>query len=497
MPNFADSLRASIEADARFHLGAQALPGTRRTIGRRRAAATVGYGAGSALAVGAVAVAAATLAGREEPTPASSLLPMSTPEVAVQPTTSYATVDLTDPVIANRQHATDALCGAPAPIPTSSSQGISAEFDIITDGLFTHQTSGEDLHDIGTVVLSGHVEDKLPAYVHQPQAVFVQDGVVVGMGTYDQSVSRHMLSNTWEGTYPLFLYGLPETCGQDEISTPLTAGEYDMYVVSRVTASEVEAAVEAAQSSGVRLPPADLLSVYRPGSYECESLYVGQPLSCDESALPGASIDFEAQTATIPYQTDLFTRELDVTLVSEPITVRVEVDVDPPATQSDVRGEPFTAESAPMCGAQYSHAHGTQLMAFTGQSLADLVPGNTLGLGMWLASPAWTEVTVDMPATARVWLMKEQLVPLEGDVGSASLSQVAGWMDIAVRDAGELTIDRYDGPQRWSARVTDMSWCADQQPESIRAGWFVATHSLTDDAGTRDRTGTVQIVSGE
>lgn len=496
MPHFADSLRASIEADARAHSGAQAPVATRRTIGRRRVAANLGYGAGSALAVGSVAVAAATLMGQDSPTPASSLSPTPT----VEPTTSYATVDLNDPVIANRQHATQALCGAPAPIPTGSTQGMSAEFDIITDGDFAHQGSGEDPHHIGTVVLRGQVEDKLPAYIHQPQAVFVHDGVVVGMGAYHQSVGWHMLSNGWEGTYPLFLYGLPSACGDDILSAPLEAGEYEMYVVSKVTASEVEAAIDAAQRAGVSLPSADMLPVYQPGSYECERLYnrdvMGLPLSCDESAMPGASIDVESQSATIPYESVIYDRDLDVTLVSEPVTVQIEEYVDPHTAQQDSLREPFTGDVAPICGDEYSHPSGTELVSYAPTSLTKVAPGNTLELDLWLTSPRWIEVTVDLPATARVWLMEEHLVPLDGEAGSSVFYEVAGWIDVAA-DELAVTIERYDGPQPWHVKATDVSWCDGEQPESIREGWMVAPLSLTDDAGTRTDTAPVRIVAGE
>ena len=498
MPNFADSLRASIEADARAHLGAQALPGTRRTIGRRRVTATVGYGAGSALAVGAVAVAAATLVGQEEPAPASAPLTSTSPEV--EATVAYATVDLNEPRVGQAWDGRSFHCGSRAPVPTSEAQGFKAEFDYQGDGVFSQGSVDDAGEHTITATVSFGLDEELPTYLYEPQALFVQDGVVVAAAPSAVAREWQMTSNGWDATRFAHFTGIYDSCGEHERPTPLPGGEYQMYIVSKVTASEVEAAIDAAFAANVTLPPAEMLPVYRPGSYDCERPYnsegMGRPLSCDVSVMPGASVDFDSATAQIPYESAAYKRDLDVTLVSAPITVQIDDYESPHAEQRGQLDEPFTAESAPMCGAEYSYAHGSELMAFTGQSLVDLVPGNTLDLGLWLSSPVWTEVTVDMPATARVWLMEEQLTPLEGDVGSAVTYHVAGWMDIAVRDAGPLTIDRYDGPQSSSFKVTDMSWCDGEQPEYIREGWMLAPFSLTDDAGTRDRTGPVQIVSG-
>lgn len=501
MPSFADSLRASIEADARSHLGVQALPGTRRTIGRRRAVATVGYGAGSALAVGAVAVAAASLVGQDEPAPASAPLTSTSP--TVEATVAYATVDLSEPRVGQAWDGRSFHCGTPAPVPTSEAYGFTAHFEYHGDGVISQGDLDEAHEHTVTATVRSTLDEELPAHLHEPQALFVQDGVVVGAAPSAVTREWHQTSKDWDATRFAHFAGIYDSCGEYERPTPLPGGEYQMYIVSKVTASEVEAAIAAAVAANVTLPPAETLPIYRPGSYDCERPYngegMGKPLSCDVSAMPGASIDFDSAIAQIPYESTAYKRDLDVTLVSAPITVHIDDYEAPHADQRDQRdqrGEPFTAESTPMCGAEYSYAHGSELMAFTGQSLADLVPGNTLDLGLWLSSPAWTEITVDMPATARVWLMDGQLVALEGEVGSASVNRVAGWMDIAVRDAGALTIDRYDGPLRWSARVTDVAWCDGEQPESIREGWLLAPFSLTDDAGTRDRTGPVQIMSG-
>ena len=323
MSSFADSLRASIEADARAHSGAQALPGTRRTIGRRRAVATAGYGAGSALAIGSVAVAAATWGGPEEPTPASSLSPLPQAEAGLR----YANVDLTGPLLGQAWDGRALICGEPAPVPTATDQGFTAEFEYTGDGHIRQGDLARTDNHQATVTLSSELDEKLPAHVHNPQAVFVKDGVVAGAFPSAPERQWHMTSYGWQTERQLDYLQIPSSCEQGERAMPLPAGEYDMYIVSKVAASEAAVAFDAAMRAGFLLPPAQMLDTHYPGSEACEHLQhreaIGTPLSCDPTAMPGASIDFDAATATIPYESFTFTRGLDVTLASEPFPVRV------------------------------------------------------------------------------------------------------------------------------------------------------------------------------
>lgn len=492
MPDFSHSLRDAIEADARAHLGAEALPGTRRAIARRRRAAAAGYGAGSALAVGGLAVGGVLLAAREVPPPASAASTSPTP--TSEAPLAYTTIDLTgeDEILSGTSVERE-YCGKPVPEPRSADGDFAATFDMIAEGPL-EQVDSAPTGTVATASVTAALDDKLPAFISDLEGLVVQDGTVVGVLPGNGMRGWRMFADGGEVSASLDWWGFVVSC-DDESDGRLEGGDYELVLSMAVTASEREAALNAVERAGLQLAGGEMVDVLTPGSWECErySDDTGPSfLNCDVTALPGTSIDREAGTITIPYEASTFQREVDARMYSEPIPVTITDYVDGYAQQRAEAGPTLTGGEVPACGSSYGWIEGGEVALDTRTSLGTLEAGDTLEAGVWVAGTAWTEASVSLPSTPRAWLFEGHDVPLD-DTSSLWALRVVGWLDLEAQDGPDVDLTRYDGPQPWPLTVTDVTWCEGVDSPSVEQAAILAEHTVVDDAGTRTSTDPISL----
>lgn len=492
MPDFSDSLRAMVSDDARALAGAAPLTDTRRRIGRRRAAAAAGYGAGSALAIGGLAVAGTVLADRS-PDPAGAASPQ--PSASIEPPVRYATVDLPTQ---DEMFAESPWCGSELPAAQNRDEGLMATTYLYVEaGTELVQSYEADAVSIASVDLAVDpaAADEFPdpgdgdvrAFVEPPQMVLARDGVVVAVIDQGSQTVDARLTDAWTSTQQAVFWGSISPCGSAGLDGPLEPGAYELATITQVTASERDSALYSLRVAGYELPPADALDLFAPGSYDCERMaaFGTVPLSCRLAAVPGASIDAEAGTATIPYDADLYSRDIHATFVSESITVTVSGDPRESETQTPPEAAAtLEAGQVPACGETFGWADSGEVQLNWQADLAEIAPGDTFAPGVWVQGSD-TEATVTLPESARIWLTQGIDVPYGDGISFAFAYQVVGWMDVHAKDGTSVEVNRYDGPEPWQLEVSDVSWCGGE-PTGVSEGWMTAPHAVTDTAGTRE-----------
>ncbi|WP_084104715.1 hypothetical protein [Demequina sp. NBRC 110056] len=493
MRDLGDDLKARIGAHARAGAGAHA-PGTvRRAIRRRRRRSAMGIGAGSALGVGLLAVAAVTTAGSlAEPEEA-----LPSPSVSSTAPIAYATLDLDDPTTLGWYGAPETLgCGEAPPEPRATDGDFAADFDITVDGELSQDSSSGISTALGTAHLTATPTEKQLAFVHQPYALFVRDGVVVGFDGAVGSRDWWPIGTEWSFSPSLEWWNYTVGCESFETSyEPLPAGEYEMYIVARISASESEAAVYDLETHGMQVMGGGSWESMEPGSFECEQ-YADwdsyQPLVCDPGGLPGTTIDRSAGTATVPYDASLYSGDLDITLVSEPVTVTLGERIDHHGT--DGGPGPLEAGEVPACGETYGWFEGGEALLHWSGNLGSIDAGDTIEPGVWVWGDSWAEASVTMPDDGRLWLFAGEDLTTE-DGFTTWVERVVGWADVTSMGDATLDIVRFDGPASWPLSVTDLQWCEgfEEAAERIASSVMVATITITDDMGTRDSEGPLQM----
>lgn len=487
MPDFSHSLRDAIEADARAHLGAEALPGTRRTIARRRRATAAGYGAGSLLAVGGLAVGGVLLASREDPAPASSVSPTPSPSPTGEAPLAYTTIDLTDEAgVLTGSPVENEMCGQPAPEPASQDGEFSADFTFVGDSTLDQGQASTRQGALARATLEASLDGKLPAFTSDLEGLIVRDGVVVGFLPGGGTGGWTMFSDGHEQNASLEWWGSAIPCDR-ETDERLAGGDYELMLTIGVTASEREAALMEVQNARLQLLGGELVEVLEPGAYECDRYQDSQSpgiLNCDVTALPGTSIDREAGTITIPYQASLYVRDVDARMYSEPIPITLTDFVDDYEEARHEAGEELTAGAVPACGQSYGWVAGGEVALESRTSMGILDAGDTVASHVWVNGTSWREASVELPVTPRAWLLEGYDVPLD-DGSSIWALRVVGWMALAAQKGPDVDVTRGDGPQPWPLDVTEVSWCEGVDRPTVDQAVILAEHSVTDESGTR------------
>ncbi|WP_084104714.1 hypothetical protein [Demequina sp. NBRC 110056] len=483
MRDLGDELKAQVGADARAGSGAQAPEGVRRAVRRRRRRSALGIGAGSALGVGLLAVAAVATAGSL----AAPVDPLPTPSVASTAPIAYATLDLDDPAIQGWYGSTPPVaCGDAAPTPADRDGAFSATFDVSVDGVLSQDQTESTGQTVANVTLAADVEETTHAFVQSPVAVLVRDGVVVGYDGFGGSVEWRTISQGWNTAEYLPWFGYAFDCADSARYEPLAGGDYDLYVVTRVTASPEQAAIYDLNGSNRMITSGDWRAL-QPGSYECEQYgdtWGGPaPLVCDPSAVPGTTIDREAGTITVPFDAHLFSEELDVTLVSEPVTVTVGEYV--PYVSPEDQPQPLVAGAVPECGAEYGWVESNELSIDVEDSLATLETGDTITAAVWpRTTGAWSEIRVELPEAGRLWLLSGSEVEVDAST-TVYVETVVGWTDVVSVGGTELDVIRYVGPKPWALETSTIHWCDGEAPAAVQSGAIVEDAAITDREGRR------------
>ncbi len=436
--------------------------------------------------------------------------PSASPDLTIdQGDTAYATVPFPEHPWGHSVNTANDYCGEPVPAETAENEGFSALFEMPAQ--LDLDSSGEALINAETrphVTLSFTGSDPLPVFVEQPEALFLQDGVVVGHGWADMAPSVTTLEPGGALTHLWQWAGAAADCEAASESGSLDSGEYEMVLVSRVHNSEQTAAVHSLRLQNYGLPARSDLPAIREGAYECRDDYLWggiTPITCQPNALPGVVVDEEAGVTTVPYDSALYSRDVDLVFASTPIPVTLESDRSWYVNTEGPDLPAYERESVPACGDAYATFNSGSLGGFWAPDtpqLSSLEEGDSVQVSFWIDESGWTEAEVTMPANPRLWIMRTQEAEYDGGEAATPYwylsREVVGWVD-TTSAAGDspLEIIRYDGPEPWSLTVDEVQWCegvdfadtfatgVDGPPESAPA-MIASPATVTLGDGTRE-----------
>ena len=474
MPTLHDLMSASINMSS--HRLADAVPSdsTRALIGRRRRRNAAVAGGSSALAIGGLLAAALTQTRRVDGNDPATPAPPSADPTAVE----YVTTSVEDAAAPLRnQAAGGAWCDQQIPEPQASSNGFTQNVTLTQNTLSSHD--GRAI--ISSLTYDG--PDTKPAFVMPAAVVIVRDGVVVGLGTDSSVATSYAPLTTGEqwNTKPVpdDIFGGPASpCHSPSHPTSTdvlwAAGEYQLYVVSEAYTSKVAVAVNELTHQGYRIA-LDSEGAWAPGSIDCQrestpSVDWPSPVQCLDAPPAGVTIVAATGKVTLPYHDANYGGDLDVTLVSQPITVSLDHDIlfGPVSYPSD------TAPNL-ACGAGHdslsgSAASDTQFVVTP--SLADLAAGVALPLQVDLRGGGADKQrgTLHMGEGATAWVV----------YGDTTSNYWVGASATPVFTPNDIPIDRLHGYPEVSLTLENYAGC----PPATEGTWAQRTLDPTSTSST-------------
>lgn len=453
---------ASIEGTARTlaDAGVSDLPGTASLVARRRRRSAATAGGASALALAAL-VTAGVLQDRYAPEPAAPPGPetIERVEVPLGQGEDYEALGW----------APQPACGDPLPTASGGLEGLSQELQLWGgDGESFAVPAREELSMTTRLHYEG--ETTAPVFADAGYAVVAKDGVVVATFKDWQRASAPFgaLDDGWSTAKSIEADNL-FPCDAVGNEHTLPAGDYELYVISRVHATEAEVALETLRLKGYTLAPSH--GQWGPGSIDCTDYDTNPnftarspeyplPLECDPGAVPDASLDLERGIVSLPLSSRDYAGDVDVTLVSEPIRYVATEDytiidfsseiADPSQLLSDGSNTANPADLA--CGVEFEElAIDRAVWASSGDThMDDLASeaGAPLSTDTIGAVERVDVVTAD---SAQAWLLTREDYALHV-VGSATAT---------LSPSGTFTIDRWTGHPDLSLRLTDVAWCGE------------------------------------
>ncbi|MFW7413917.1 hypothetical protein [Demequina sp. SO4-18] len=387
MDEFSERLRAATAAHATRSAGARAPRGLRASVARARMLRIGSSAAVAAVMIAGIGATGVGLSGMGATPEASSevSVDLSIDDGAV----AYATVPLPDMHVAESQweHITG-LCGAPVP----TTEAPDPRFDVTYEAparVEAYQVRGVPP---GAAPASADVTyaegPSLPVFVDGPFALYVSDGIVVGLAPTYQTPVVTTFERGRSATYRWDPMGGSVACDDETGNDVLAPGDYQMVLVTRVHNDVESAVMQSLRIDGFTLPMASELPAFREGGYECDGMYVWNnltPLTCEPNALPGVEIHEDDSAITVPYDASYFTEDVDLTYVSSPINARIMRDIDdgappPPDIPAYERG------AVPVCGETYDGIDSGSIrgpLEASTHSLADVSPGDMVEPELW------------------------------------------------------------------------------------------------------------------
>ncbi len=346
MPTLHDLMADSVDGRANDLRAAEALPSTRGLIARRRRRNAAVAGGTSALAIGGLVVAGILQEARRDDAPAVSRDPDAIAFATVPAVTEQGPyVDLSNDV--------RIACGDAAPDSSASLDGFSLETTLFT-GSDTRPTMSDD-HSLDKASLSNKTSvlstvtyegtPHSPVFLDVGYGVLAKDGVVVAI--VDQTSRSGSLrfdpllpGSTWSDVANLGRVQFCETnpLATSEESLTLYAGDYEFYAIAQAMVTEKMIGLNVLASAGYG--PAEMRRAWAPGSIDCtnaigyreDDVAAGAPpaaipLACEPDAIPGATIDTDAGTISVPYPARDYTEDVAVTLVSDGLFLHLDEDL--------------------------------------------------------------------------------------------------------------------------------------------------------------------------
>ncbi|MFN3867023.1 MAG: hypothetical protein ACK4MD_09980 [Demequina sp.] len=469
MDEFGDRLRSAADAQARRTLDARPPRELRTSVARARALRLGGSAAIAVVALAGIGAAGAGFTGFGEPVEPS---PSASVDLSIEDgTIAYATVPFPDDPYERFLDDDVRWCGGPPPVTEADGADIEVTFEMPLEFDVDPASGTGSLGGTGATATTSLVgTGELPVFVERPRAFFIRDGAVVGWTPpHDRAIVTtltpvRVVSHPWEW------FGGVIACESGDAYGQLEPGEYEVVLVTKVRNDESAAALQSLWTQGYTLPPRADAQAYREGGYECtvaRDLLGAVPLTCNPHALPGVDIDEEAQVATVPYVASYYQRDVDLTFASHPIPFTLYPDPYRPDLTDTVEFPSDDSATVPECGAVYAVGMDPLLIGtwdYTKSDMRSIDAGDTLRPtlwrnAMWRDASGWSSLDVELPQSARLWLLRWALS--ESDAGTALYEgqKVVGWIDAAPMNTAALTIDRYDGPAEWPLTVTDHGWC--------------------------------------
>lgn len=473
------NLRAAANARATPERASAAQREVTRSIVRSRALHSGAFALGAAVIIG-TGVLVGLEYGRGDLThpPVPTPTPLLT---VVESLRDYATVPLPDddyPMFIVQPLPLD-FCGKAAPAPLALEDDFSVEFNAPETFDFGQSTTGmSDNSDPVTATVSFHGEEPTPVFAGALSALIVQDGVVVGFGSEFAPPEATTFEPGQRQGYTWHWTNWLQTCDLTAPELFLPAGDYEIVFVSHVVNDQMIAARESLRQENYSLPAAGEVEAFREGSYLCsqwEMWHQHEPITCRPNAVVGFDLDEQARTATIPYNTALYSRDIDITFASEPIPASLREHPLSAAPQLD--NPHITAGAELMCGETYidSEARPEIPIASTWPLRYALpTPGEHVGSELWIQSAAWHTARIEAPVNPRIWIYEtEHIRYLDPEGGTDTNtgytitgSTIIGWVDTESASSSPIELDVYTGPAQWHLTVTDAQWCADREDSS-------------------------------
>ncbi|WP_297082186.1 hypothetical protein [uncultured Demequina sp.] len=495
------ALRAQHRAES-----ADARPGPEvaRTITRRHRARRAWWGGGAAALVALVGAAAwpsvlGALPTASAPSPSPSPVLSITERVVDEITMPFPSIDA-DEFSPWAYTASPLECGQPLPDPVSVDDDFSVDWEL-PDAveISLNNYSGTGVAEARATVSYGGAGD-VPATTQPLTALFVDDGVVVGWspGSYEPRFQTYASGTPWTATWES--WGMALACADaGEDLQPLPEGDYWVGFAVQVSASRSHNATQDLLQQGYLVPPAEYLNGYQEGSYECEqTLQWGSPvpITCDPDTLHGVTIDIDAGELTFPYRSSAYVRDVDATFISDTVPAKVETGEDPFQEFRD--SLPAYQPPAEMqCEDVYSELTTDRLLLEAERTRTTYAVDNVIDTRAWVYEAQWSEATISLPPTARMWITAEEEVSTgEGEAGVVygfTGYRTVGWAEVALPST--VAISRFDGPAPLTLTVQDVTWCDGEPSGQVLSPVLVAPLTITIDGETIEAEG-VAIWSG-
>lgn len=494
MPTLHDLVSESIDGRTRALHAADAAPAgaTRGLIARRRRRNAAMAGGTSALAVGGLVAAGLVQDARRDDAPAS----------ADPNAVAYATV----PAVV--EHGTNNIlnedariaCGDAVPEPGGSLDGFTLQTQLFTGSdtrTSAEATLADDTSVLTTLTYGGSPHS--PVFLDVGYGVLAQDGVVVAL--VDQASARtdlrfSPLLDGYSWTDVVNLGRNLDLCSDSPLTSSyyestLPEGDYEFYAVAHANVTEEMIGLNVLAEAGYG--PVDRLGAWAEGSIDCvreleyreSDATMGAPaepipLVCEPGGLPGASIDSDAGTISVPYPAVDYTEDVDVTVVSDAIPLHLDEPVStiPPEMWVSIDDYPEpTPASALECGLDFSWIEtDAPVSAKTVDGLEPLLAagGGSILLDEW-ADPAGATVTLG--ASSEAWLTGRD---------NQRGNYVAGHATATFTPSRDIVIDRYSEYPDVTLNLTEVTWC-EPQPDPIQSIVITGDVSVTGNDGTVSR----------
>jgi len=484
------------EAQAHFEQTSRHAPArvtaTARRRRRRSSALLSGGVVVAALALVAAGIGASGGSGGSATQPSFSPLPSASPAEDLSVPIASATIPIDG---GPGYDGVEALleCGAAAPEPTGTVDNFAVSFNssqplaITADQLITGQTEFVQT----TTTYSG--TDTVPTALTPVYLLLVKDGVVQGSFLPDNSSAQFWtFDNTQasESGGDLMPFGrfCPEVGKEITPNSEwrvLEPGNYQVMPVVRVWADQEVAALRYLVKSGIEVfeyPPEVPSGYLTPGSWDCKQLSPAGPTTraCLGDVTGNAIVDVDAGTVTLPFEPSQLTRDVDVTLVGDPVDLTIDEPITVPEFQSN-QAKAVNVDDTLECGTTLDYVESAAPVHISG-SIYAMFKGGANSNNTQILTDDPGSGTVTLGQGSKAWVVGGSTVNYEYFEDHPGNLEIIGVADVSIAGGNTVDYDRYSGPTRVDLVFRNVTWCDGSDPNSnINSAIIDATVSVAPD----------------